>query len=453
MLLGVALAFFFTLSIAIPVSADEPKTLPICPITDAVGATFVFPEKERVISNDSYADSLALSNVSEYTLPNIQILVAFYAPGATKPSHLAVLDEPFTLGPKETTTYPFVFQANSLPAGQYEVEVFASQGGVQEVIGTALLEVPNRQRIKIEKTSAGSDLFEHRFTINGVSSREIQLISEGQPVAISAFTTNVQATPAFSEQYFVSLSRGSVPLGSAVQASSIDNVRLLPGSVRETALQLPFGAGGDYQLTAVMVTPNVISPLSLVQFSIAGEASQPTTFSYLDAVGLGNFVSGQGTELIACLQNTSKDTPISATQLGFSGGGLANFIPVSGSEAQQIIIPEIKEENPITIALLVPKERSRVTSEADSALKASEGYVSVSSVTLNPDCERFSVCYSDDSSNQGLELETDNQTIPSEILLVISAGILCTLLGLLVFLSKRNKVNKEKIIMTKPDNS
>lgn len=425
-------------------NAQVPTPLPMCPIDNALTASFVSP-RENKQATTVMRESIAIRNSSAYTMQGHTLAVAWYGQEGSL-AYFTVVADDVALAPEEQTVVPVAIDVQALLPGQYTMKPFLVPGDAVAVLG----------HLTMGKAGPGTLFFKAgeavptitlELLVNGTSPQSTQ-VAPGQALTVSALTTNTASTPLLNGKTVVALSQGNIPLGEAVRISVADSIKLFPGSKRTTSLFEPFVGTGPHTLTAGVFIPNVAQPIIAQSFQV-GEGTDTRSFSYLSALGIGSYSDEMGVPVVACVEDTNTDRSRGGEALEIRVDDYIQQIDTLPRDAAgaTFTLPQVSGEAAVTIALLSPRERARASSQSEAEALANDGLVPVQTISFMPQCERFDICISQLADSAG---DFVHEPLFKTSVWFYLGIMLAALLLQLVILQRLPSRSAKKVPMTKP---
>lgn len=299
-----------------PVAAmTDASGAQVCPITGSLSARFEGNSAEVRTVEDRLSERVVLRNISAYTLGGIRLGVGVYeaAVGAT-PDYWTVLPDVLTIGADDELKHQLNLDLSALPAGQYQVRVFAIQGDETAVLGAALLDDGQASSIEVVKSTPQASFVTVSLEVGGqVSQGQTLVMPDRSHLTVKAVTANKNDKPLLNNSRMDTvITQGKVPLGTAVRQSKLDSVKLVPGTARITELVDRNVEWGEYTVYAALISDNIMQPLVFAPVRIGdGKVGGKDFWPYVSKVGLSDYPLKADSEVVACIDYVGKDkTPL-----------------------------------------------------------------------------------------------------------------------------------------------
>lgn len=309
---------------------------------------------------DRLANTIVLQNVSSYHIGGLQVALGVFK--GEELTHIYVAQKDVTLEPGNSHSVIMDIDTSSLLQGEYSYRAVAVQGDISAVISN-LLTKSNRSDVPFTKETES----ERRLNtvVNGLKE-----IERGGDIDLEIITTNVSTAPLFEAGIDVVLTKGTIPFGTAVLTSAVDEAKLFPGSSRKTTLTSNFAKQGPHTVYVVQHIPSTLLPITKHEIQV-GDLEGSSYATQLSVVGIRDVEdSKEEVEVVSCLQQLSRNevtkqrvenVPIQISQTG--------EIPFKSellfSEMKTAIVssmPVLKNEGVTTVSLLenVQDEENRI---------------------------------------------------------------------------------------------
>ena len=307
LILSVVLLASLLSGLVFGVSAVQAQTEPLgivyCPINGEISANFENPAKERLVDN-LLLDKVRIVNSSEYTFGGVRLGLAVYQSVLDDvPTYWMVLPEEHQVLPKSSLFIPVAADLSGLPAGEYELKVFAVQGDETTLLGSMLRNAQNVSSITLDKTSEQTRDISVLVSVNEQDYQgQTIVLGEEELIEVIIKTTNHNNFPVIDYQMLGVVAQGDTPLGTAVRAETLDAVTIVPGRSRITGVNDRYVERGKYTVFAGLIGNGALNPLVAVPVQIADTIGN-TSWSYVSQVGLSTYPLQDGSQVIACVEN------------------------------------------------------------------------------------------------------------------------------------------------------
>lgn len=249
---------------------------------------------------DNFSQSVKLTNYSNFTLSEIKIAVAiFESDEEVVPKYWTVLKDNYQLSPNQEFDVPINLDLTALPAGEFNLKIFAIQGDETAALGTILLQGQNDNVIKIDKVSEAKSEIEVSINIEEEKRLDGKIYADIN-------TVNKNNVPLFESKMLAVVTQGNIPLGTAVWLNQIDTVKLIPNGHRLKKIQDDLAISGLYTIYAGLISEGILQPLGKETVQV-GEVSEDLSWSYISKIGLSDYPLKNNSEVVACVSNLGKD--------------------------------------------------------------------------------------------------------------------------------------------------
>ncbi len=280
-----------------------------CPITDFPKA--IITNVSLSENGDSVSGKIELRNYSNYSFGSLKIALLVFDP--EKPDRLfwSVLPDDYQLLGDEQKEFEFSLGLSYLPAGEYVVNAYLSQGNDVNLLGTVIQGLEN-----IPKTSKSDNIFSFTKNYPPTKSLDVYFKIDGKVVEDGVYNyhpnnNNSLTTQVVSENKKNTIrnlnllnvvTKGRVPLGEAVLLSKNDIFTLISSTTRSTKLSVydyNNGLYGDYTVWSVFVDNEELQPLH----SLFVNSQSPYTdrLAYFPFIGISNLTPINNSEVVACV--------------------------------------------------------------------------------------------------------------------------------------------------------
>jgi len=299
-----------------PVAAmTDASGAQVCPITGSLSARFEGNSAEVRTVEDRLSERVVLRNISAYTLGGIRLGVGVYeASVGAMPDYWTVLPDVFTIGADDELKHQLDLDLSALPAGQYQVRVFAIQGDETAVLGAALLDNGQAKALTVVKSTPQASLVTVSVEVSGqVSQGQTLIMPDRSHLNVKIVTANKNDKPLLNNSRMDAVvTRGRVPLGAAVRKSTLDSVKLVPKTSRVTEMVDRNVEWGEYTVYAALISDNILQPLVSVPVRIGeNNVGGKDFWPYVSKVGLSDYPLKADSEVVACIDYVGNDkTPL-----------------------------------------------------------------------------------------------------------------------------------------------
>lgn len=306
---------FFLGQITTAAAMTDASGALVCPITGSLSVSFEGNSEAVRTVEDRFSERIALRNSSSYALGGIRLGVGVYeaAVGAT-PDYWTVLPDVFTISADDQLKHQLELDLSALPPGQYQVRVYAIQGDETAVLGAALLDDGQANALTVVKSAPQTSFVTVSVEVGGqVSQGQTLVMPDQSHLTVKAVTANKNDKPLLNNSRMNAvISQGKVPLGAAVRQSTLDSVKLVPGTSRITEVVDRNVEWGEYTVFAALISDNMIQPLVSVPVRIGeNDFGGKDFWPYVSKVGLSDYPLKADSEVVACIDYIGEDkTPL-----------------------------------------------------------------------------------------------------------------------------------------------
>lgn len=298
----VLLALFLATTIQPAVVAAQVVGAQVsCPLESAI-TTWFLDAQDTVMVDDVFTAQAKVVNNSAYTLGGVRMGVAVYEGNAQVPSFWNVLPDDQQLLPTSVIEVPIELDIRALPAGEYNVRVYAVQGDETAVLG-AMIDRGGQfgaDILQISKKTIRDSVVTVSTEVNGQAFKGQALqLNSNEPVSVKVVTKNENKLPLLESNLLVVVAEGLVPLGTAVRSDKLDSVKLIPKGTRTTLLKNVLLGTGEHTIYTALLTKGVLQPIARIPIVVPGEGSK--VWSYLSHIGLSEHPLQADSNIVACV--------------------------------------------------------------------------------------------------------------------------------------------------------
>ena len=415
------------------VSAQEAN---MC-TTDALQASVAYTEETRDVEDTLFVN-VAVGNGSEYLLGGISVILAIYADDADMvPEYWSVITEGESLAGGLQNSFARSIDVSALPQGQYTYRAIAGQGDAMKILGESMLDV-NPVAQTFNKNGSEHRTLEFSYVLNGLeitNTETVQNLTGTSPVVLEILTTNTDSKPVFGSELRAVFTEGHIPLGNAVKEKVRDVLKLLPGSARATKVTDTFITPGTHHAYITAVSMDVAYPIEHLEIVVDSEGKNES-YTYINQIGVEGLELAGADDIAVCLQSygdtyiqgeTGVPVQIEVTRADDVYVEQKSTDAESGRTLSFTPRLSYNQDAYFTVALLEPRQRSRVTSREEAEAKEFEGLVSVEEISFSLNCMTVGGCIVSDED----VLITNEQSKANNAVLI---GVLGLVLLLIVYL-------------------
>lgn len=274
------------------VSAEEYVVKESCPIDGYLSVEFNTSQTEI---SDRMFGNVSLVNGGSFFRADIKLAVAVYEIGSNVPNYWAVMPHSHQLTANQTYEVPIDLDISILPAGEYDVKVFAAQGDETAVLGNILNDVYDQMSFKISKITEAKNDTEILLNVDKDKLGANKIYADIN-------TINNNQISLLNSKMLAVITQGDIPLGTAIWTSKLDSIKLLSGKQKVTKISNDLVIPGRYTVIAGLISEGVLQPLvkEVVQ---VGEVDHNVSWSYISKIGFSNYPLKSGSEIVACISN------------------------------------------------------------------------------------------------------------------------------------------------------
>ncbi len=300
------------------VSESANKDKKFCPIINFPEATLTGVSVSE--GGDSVSGKIELQNNSNYSFGSLKVALLVFDPENPDRLFWSVLPNDYQLFNNDNKNIDFSLSLSYLPAGDYVIDVYLSQGSDINLLGTVIKGLEYYVGVKndgveydnifFKKTSPATKKISTSFIVDGKKLETDTYNYKGgkDSVEIEVVSKNEKDTLRGLDMLNV-ITKGSIPLGEAVVGKQKDNFTLISGVTHSTPLSLYDEMTGDYTVWSAFVDDEEFQPLSSLNFKY--ESPYKEKLAYFPFVGVSTVPLTNSSEVVACVKylendNTSK---------------------------------------------------------------------------------------------------------------------------------------------------
>ncbi len=294
-----------------------------CPITGIINADF-YQTGDALEVENILSERIVVKNYTTYSFSEIRVaLAAIPTNGARQDVFLSILPDKLQLVPGSVVSLQPDIDLSYLPAGEYLLSLHVAQGSEADLLGEVLRNPDGVNNIKLLKRKPSSNILSLTTNINGEKySGETIRLSDGRSVKVE---TTINHTDSNNSEYqtiemgdgkAVSLAaeaqvlgqdkvvsmitEGSIPLGTAVRNTSVENLTNDTEVVSVSSHLLSFGTYSAY--TAVIVS-GVMMPINQSDFKIGNlnGVDGGGIWMYVKQTGVSSHPLNSDSVIVSCI--------------------------------------------------------------------------------------------------------------------------------------------------------